>query len=532
MSSPARLSVRWPALVGGAVALVAMGAGATYISLQSGAPSRAAAERGATAPLPSPGPAADATPMPSPRIRPEVAVTLDEATRNRAGVTVTPVTAGTSSGGGLTAPGVVEPNAYKAVVVTPLVSGRLTSVAAELGDHVRRGQTLAQVFSPELAQAQTQYVSDRATLEAHEREVARTETLVQIGAASREELERIHAAHTAHRAEVQMAASRLELLGLSASAIAQLGPGSPVASITNVPAPIAGVVTERAANVGLNVDQATRLFTVVDLSTVWIVAELYEKDFARVRVGTAATISTSAYPDQVLRGRVSYIDPQVSPATRTAKVRVEVPNRREELRLGMYAEVIFGIAASGSTALIPREAVQHVGDRSVVYLADAQQPGRFVERDVRLGPAVGDLVAVAAGVQPGDLVVAAGSFHVRAEIERLGIRSPAAPAGSAGPVTTGRAPPAEPPAQTATVVVGEQAFEPATVTLRAGVPARVTFLRTTDATCATEVVFPSLDIRRALPLHEPVVIAFTPSTAGDIAFACGMNMLKGVVVAR
>ena len=80
------------------------------------------------------------------------------------------------------------------------------------------------------------------------------------------------------------------------------------------------------------------------------------------------------------------------------------------------------------------------------------------------------------------------------------------------------------------VVVSEQGYEPAKVTLRAGVPARVTFVRTTDKTCGTEVVFPSLNIKRALPLNQPVVIEFTPDKSGDIAFACGMNMLKGAIV--
>ena len=135
--------------------------------------------------------------------------------------------------------------------------------------------------------------------------------------------------HTARRADVESAASRLQLLGLSADAIEALGPGKNQGATTNVPAPIAGVVTERLANVGLNVDQATKLFTVVDLSSVWVVANLYEKDFARVRVGSPATVTTNAYPDLVLQGRVSYIDPQVSPETRTAKVRIEVPNRAQ-----------------------------------------------------------------------------------------------------------------------------------------------------------------------------------------------------------
>jgi cobalt-zinc-cadmium efflux system membrane fusion protein len=460
-------------------------------------------------------------------------VTLSPQAVERAGITVTSVGTGTTTGG-LRAPGVVEPNAYKQVAVTPLISGRVTRVAADLGQHVQRAQTLAQIFSPELAESQTRYISARAELEAHEQELARTETLVQIGAASRQELERIHAEHTARRAALQSAASRLQLLGLSASAIERLGPGKTVDAITDVPAPIAGVVTERAANVGLNVDQATKLFTVVDLSSVWVVVDLYEKDFARVRVGTPATITTAAYPDVVLKGRVSYIDPQVSAETRTAKVRIEVPNARNELRFGMYAEALFAGEGGASTPMIPRSAVQNVGDRTVVYLVNPKEPGKFVEREVRLGTAAGDRVPVLAGVQPGDVVVGEGSFYVRAERERLGLRQsgPAPKATEGGRLPQGSDQESGPAVQTAKIVLGEQGYEPAKVSLRAGVLARLTFVRTTDKTCGTEVVFPSLNIKCALPLNEPVVIEFTPSKAGDIAFVCGMNMLKGVVVVR
>jgi membrane fusion protein, heavy metal efflux system len=212
------------------------------------------------------------------------------------------------------------------------------------------------------------------------------------------------------------------LLGVSASALEKMAPGHNVSATTIVPAPIDGVVTQRGVNVGLNVDTATNLFTVVDLSTVWIVADLYEKDSSRVRVGSEAAITTSARPDLTLRGRVSYIDPQVSADTRTAKVRIEVPNTSGELRLGMYADVVVS-GASGTSALrVSRNAVQNVDDRSVVYLANPKEPGKFVEREVHLGQTSGEQVAVASGVQPGDVVVTEGSFFVRAERERLGLR--------------------------------------------------------------------------------------------------------------
>ena len=141
-----------------------------------------------------------------------------------------------------------------------------------------------------------------------------------------------------------------------------------------------------------------------------------------MRVGSEAAITTSARPDLTLRGRVSYIDPQVSADTRTAKVRIEVPNPGGELRLGMYADVVVAGASGTSTPRVPRNAVQNVGDRTVVYLANPKEPGKFIEREVRLGQTSGEQVEVVSGVQPGDVVVTEGSFFVRAERERLGLR--------------------------------------------------------------------------------------------------------------
>ena len=535
MSVASRVSLGWPSLIGAALLLVALGAAGTYVALRSGGPSGSsvvepdtAASDAASAPPPMAGlRGSDSTP--TGLALPDLEITLTEAGVERGGIVVVRVAAGVV-GEGLRAPGVVQPNAYRQVTVTPLVAGRVTRVGAELGQAVQRGQMVAQVFSPELAEAQTRYVSAQADLGAREQELARTEQLVGIGAASRQELERIHAEHTARRADLESAESRLRLLGLSAAAIEVLAPGKGQGATVDVPAPIAGVVTERTANVGLNVDQMTPLLTVTDLSTVWIVVEVYERDFSRVMVGGPAQITTHAYPDRTLEGRVSYIDPQVSPETRTAQARIEVPNPRGDLRLGMYAEALFTSEGGASMPMVPRAAVQHVGDRTVIYLVDAAKPATFIEREVRLGAAVGDQVPVLSGVQAGDVVVSEGSFSIRAERERLGLRLSSGTS-LAGPATPERAAvQGTADVQEATITVGDTGFQPSRLTLRAGVPARLTFTRTSNTTCATSVVFPSLTITRELPLNARVVIEFTPRQAGEVAFACGMNMLRGTIV--
>jgi len=519
MTNDTRVTIHKGAAALLAVALLAAGAGATYLLMRGNAGSGGQVT-GISSPTPAPAsPAASARTSNAPLS--DVVVPLSQDAVDRAGIVVAPIASGTSKSE-IRLPGVVEPNAYRQVVVTPLVAGRVTKVGPALGDRVRRGQMLAEIYSPALAEAQTRFVSAVAMLDAHDRELQRTQKLVEIGAASRQELEKVHAEHAAQTAALQSARSQLELLGVSPAALDAMAPGTGVSATTSVPAPLDGVVTERGANVGLNVDPATRLFTIVDLSSVWVVADLYEKDFSRVSVGSEAAITMSGRPGATLRGRVSYVDPQVNADTRTAKVRIEVPNPGGELRLGMYADVVVSGAPGTSAPGVPRNAVQNVGDRTVVYLANPKEPGKFVEREVRLGQASGGQVEVVSGVQPGDVVVTEGSFFVRAERDRLGLRSAAPASSNRGSET----------AQTAKVVVNEQGYEPANLTLRAGTPARITFIRTTDQTCGTEVVFPSLNIRRALPLNEPVVIEFTPSGRGEIAFACGMNMLHGTVVVQ
>lgn len=400
----------WLALAAGAVALVAAGAGVAYLWLgRPGAPPGAApATAIASPPASAPGPL------------PDVVIELTDEAARRAGISVSPASVSTATGT-LRLAGVVEPNAYRQVVVAPLAAGRVTQVRVVLGDDVAKGTPLVDIYSPELADAQTRFLSMQAEFEAVEKEIARTERLVVIGAASRQELERIRAEHVRHRTEVESARARLQLLGMTGQQLAQMVSSGEVAATTTVAAPIDGVVTARAANPGTAVDPASPLVTLVDLSTVWVVGDVYERDFAAVQVGTAAVVTTTAYPDLRIAGTVAYVDPQVSSETRTARIRIQVPNPGRRLRLGMYADVEVASAPGGPRLLIPRAAVQIVGERTMVYVRDPGAAGRFIEREVRLGPAAGEQVAVLSGLAAGESVVSAGAFFLRAERERLGL---------------------------------------------------------------------------------------------------------------
>jgi len=147
----------------------------------------------------------------------------------------------------------------------------------------------------------------------------------------------------------------------------------------------------------------------------WVIGDLYEKDFPTVRLGSEAIVSVPPMPQ--FRGRVAYIDPRVDVAARTAKVRVEVTNPAGALRLGMFANVSF-IVPSTAVAVVPRTAVQAVGDRSVIYVAAEGDEGRFIERTIKLGVAMDDTIQVLEGLKLGERIVTEGSFFVRAEAAR------------------------------------------------------------------------------------------------------------------
>lgn len=319
---------------------------------------------------------------------------------------------------GLRTTGSVTSNAYKETPVFPVAGGIVRQVNAELGDKVKRGQLLATIFSTDLANAQGEYLRMRAEYEEHEKAHHRTEQLVEIGAASREELEQSIAKIESMRAELASKRQQLMLLGMTAQQVDALKSAAQVNSLIPVISPAAGTILTRSVNQGEVVPTGKEIFRTADLSTVWVVGQIYEKDFSAVRLGERAAISTPAYPGRTLSGQVSYIDPRVDTQTRTAQVRIEVPNPGEMLKIGMFVDVIFGEVPSGvnkeKAVLVPKAAVQTIGSKQVVFVA-TNNPGEFVQRNVIAGSESDGMISIYQGLNAGERVVTAGSFLLRAE---------------------------------------------------------------------------------------------------------------------
>jgi RND family efflux transporter MFP subunit len=352
----------------------------------------------------------------------EPTITISPEVAARSGIKVEQVGETLAGAGGASqlATGVVQANAYRTTPVVSLVGGILRRVDAELGQHVRGGQTVAVVFSDELAMAQAKYLTALAEQDEHHKHHRRTTQLVEIGAASREELEMANTKLKSAESEVASLRQRLLLLGLTPQRVSALRSPSQVSSEVALPAPVSGTVIERAANPGEVIEMNKTVLRVADLSSVWVIGQVYEKDLTRVQVGSGASVTSDAYPERIFRGRVSYVDPQLDAATRTAQVRIDMANPGQALKIGMYVNIAFGAlgGAEATGPTIPLSAVQNMDGQRVVFLA-TNDPTVFTMRSVRLGPESNGRFPVLEGLFVGDRVVTEGSFMLRAEWLKL-----------------------------------------------------------------------------------------------------------------
>lgn len=347
----------------------------------------------------------------------EQTLTLAPEQAQRAGIKVEAVGEQISSeAAGQQATGVVQPNAYRETPVVSLVGGIVRSVNAELGQTVGRGRPVAVVFSNELADAQSRYLAAQAELEEHHKHHLRTMRLVEIGAASREELEQATTKLRTAQSDVANLQQKLILLGLAPQRVSALRSSSQISSEVTLPSPVSGTVTSRAVNPGEVIEANKELLRVTDLSSVWVVAQVYEKELPRIRVGSGASITSDAYPGRVFRGQVSYVDPKLDAATRTAQVRVELANPAQMLKIGMYVNVAFATVsgAESTTAVVPVAAVQNINNQQIVFAA-TNDLNAFVIRPVRLGPESNGFYPVQEGLRVGERIVTDGSFLLRAE---------------------------------------------------------------------------------------------------------------------
>lgn len=293
--------------------------------------------------------------------------------------------------------GTVFPDIAREIPVISLASGRVVDIKARLDDHVKKGQLLLKVQSPDSSNAFDVYLKARNDEIMNAKAYQRAKDLYAHGAISQGMLEQAEDAENDSLADLKSAEEQLETLGMDKDH------PSPVVAVYS---PISGVIVQQnvtnAAAAGVTFSGSATAFTVADLSSVWVICDVYENDIPKLALGQEATIKLAAYPDRPIAGHISDIGPVLDPQIRTAKVRIEVPNPGI-FKLGMFVNATFMSLKKEHFALVPAPAILHLHDRDWVFVPAGDN--RFRRVAVKVGATVGDQQEILGGIQSGQQVV-------------------------------------------------------------------------------------------------------------------------------
>jgi cobalt-zinc-cadmium efflux system membrane fusion protein len=293
--------------------------------------------------------------------------------------------------------GVVQPDIARAVPVISLAAGRVVEIKARLGDVVKKGQLLLRVRSNDVSAAYQVYLKAVNDERFARLQVQRARDLYAYGATSKGLLEQAEDTEQDAKVDLDTATEQLRLLGVDKDH---------PSGIVDVVAPISGVVTDQQVTNAAGVQglPGPNPFMISDLSYVWIMCDVYENDLDAVRLGESADVRLNAYPNKTLKGRIDNIFPILDPSIRTTKVRLEVPNPGQLMRVGMFVTATFYGKAPVLRAAVPASAILHLHDRDWVFVPAEDKTFRRVE--ITSGIMLpGNMQEVISGIQPGTQVI-------------------------------------------------------------------------------------------------------------------------------
>jgi cobalt-zinc-cadmium efflux system membrane fusion protein len=305
--------------------------------------------------------------------------------------------------------GAVAYNAFNTTPVITQVGGPVSRILVVPGQHVKAGEPMLDVSSPDYSQLLDSYLKAADASRLAEKFYARAQDLYQHHAIAERDLEQAESDQAQAQADLNAAEQGMKILGIkNPQDLAK----SPSSALIPVLAPISGEVVERLVQPGQVVQAGqTQAFTITDLSTVWVLANVYQADLAYVRDGDDVVVETDAYPD-TFHGRISYVSPALDPNTRTLQARILVDNPGEKLKRDMYCTVTVTAGVLSNVLAVPNASVLRDDDNQpFVYVATGQN--QFGRRDVELGESQNGQTQITKGISVGDRVVGDGSLFLQ-----------------------------------------------------------------------------------------------------------------------
>lgn len=305
----------------------------------------------------------------------------------------------------------IRPNQDRIVRIAPRVEGRVVDVSADLGDQVRAGQKLATLDSLALGEASSALLQAQSAYRVAESDFKRAEALNAEEIIPQKEYLRIKAEHEKAAAGLHAAQDKLRLLGVSAKQSGHMESAFPIT------APFAGTVIQKKATLGELATPSEALFTVADLSKVWIEANLSELQLSKVQRGARATVAVSAYPEERFAGRVTYIASVLEKESRSIPARIEVDNKDGRLKPEMFVtatiETTGAVEQKREALVVPDEAIVLLQGQPTVFVFEH---GAYEPRPIEAGEKLSGRTVVKSGLQAGDQVVNAGAYALKARL--------------------------------------------------------------------------------------------------------------------
>ena len=308
--------------------------------------------------------------------------------------------------------GAVAFNAFRTTPVITQVSGPVSRVVAQPGEVVRQHQPMLYLASPDYSQLRANYLKARDAFDLADKNYVRSKDLYAHNAIAERDLQTAESARTQAQADMVAAEQALTIIGISNPETVISKPASPEVPLL---APIGGEVVERLVSPG-QVLQAgnTQCFTISDMSTVWVLANVFQDDLAYVHVGDPVDITTSTYPGQQFRGRISYVADGLDPASHTVQARVVTQNPGRRLKKDMYVTVTVAAGAIRNALTVPDSAVLRSSENEpFVYVSVNQASNQFARRMVKLGESNHGVTQILEGLKPGERVVGNGSLFLQ-----------------------------------------------------------------------------------------------------------------------
>lgn len=345
-------------------------------------------------------------------------VTLPAEESSRVGLVVQPVTR-SDFRTHRDFPGIVQPNQRNMADITTLVRGRVVDVYADLGQEVKANAPLAILYSSELGLAQSAYLKAKAKLNVAEQSYSRAQFLLEEKVIGEAEAQRRQAELFSSQAEFNEAHDRLKLLGMTNEEFRRLERSREIRSVVPIVAPFAGRVIGRKLTRGEVVETTENLFVIADLSEVWVLANIPEKDIPFVHAirasgGMHADVRVNAYPGEVFKGVITYVGDVLDPSTRTMQLRLELSNSDGRLKPEMFATVRLYSESQPDRLAVPEAALQRDQGRTFVFVQ--RNATEYEVRDVQVGESNGTVTSILTGLNEGEHIVTQGAFILKSEL--------------------------------------------------------------------------------------------------------------------